>query len=123
MAKPGKGKQAGTKEPAKSEKIIAQNRRARHEYLVLDTLECGIVLTGSEVKSLRNGNVSMEEAYGRVQGDEVTVLEQEPAPGAGDASAQLRLRIACGNRLDQLDLFKGRAQGATLSHGRYRYVH
>ena len=39
----------------KNEKLIAQNRKARHEYEVLDTLECGIVLHGSEVKSLRQG--------------------------------------------------------------------
>jgi SsrA-binding protein len=54
--------------------VIAQNRRARHEYDVLDTLECGIVLVGSEVKSLRTGKLSLEEAYGRVKGDEVWLI-------------------------------------------------
>ncbi len=51
----------------KNERVIAQNRKARHDYHVLETLECGIVLTGSEVKSLRNGLLSLEEAYGRVE--------------------------------------------------------
>ena len=79
MAKQGKNKQddskgSGSKDAVKNEKVIAHNRRARHDYLVLDTLECGIVLTGSEVKSLRNGLMSMEEAYGRVKGDEVWLL-------------------------------------------------
>ncbi len=78
MAKQGKNKKSdskpNSKSDAKNEKVIAHNRRARHDYLVLDTLECGIVLTGSEVKSLRNGNMSMEEAYGRVRGDEVWLL-------------------------------------------------
>lgn len=57
-----------------NERVIAQNRRARHEYDVLDTLECGIVLTGSEVKSLRTGKLSLEESYGRVKGGEVWLV-------------------------------------------------
>ncbi len=74
MAKAGKNKAKANKGEAKNEKVIAHNRRARHDYLVLDTLECGIVLTGSEVKSLRNGLMSMEEAYGRVKGNEVWLM-------------------------------------------------
>lgn len=58
----------------KNERVIAQNRKARHNYQVLETLECGIVLTGSEVKSLRNGLLSMEEAYARVDKDEVWLV-------------------------------------------------
>lgn len=54
--------------------MITQNRKARHNYAVLDTLECGIVLVGSEVKSLRRGSVSLEEAYGRVKAGEVWLL-------------------------------------------------
>ena len=57
-----------------NERMIAQNRRARHEYEVLETLECGIVLVGSEVKSLRAGHVSIEEAYGRMKDDEVWLI-------------------------------------------------
>jgi len=55
-------------------KTIARNRRARHEYDILDQLECGIVLRGSEVKSLRDGKVSLEEAYARIQGNELWLL-------------------------------------------------
>lgn len=54
--------------------MVAQNRRARHEYEIIETLECGVVLVGSEVKSLRNGKVSLEEAYGRVKGEEVWLI-------------------------------------------------
>jgi len=54
--------------------VIAQNRKARHNYLVLDTLECGIMLLGSEVKSLRGGKVSLAEAYGRVRDGEVWLI-------------------------------------------------
>ena len=42
-------------------KVICRNRRAFHEYRIEDTLECGLVLTGTEVKSLRNGKASLEE--------------------------------------------------------------
>jgi SsrA-binding protein len=58
----------------KQERAIAENRRARHEYEVIDTLECGIVLVGSEVKSVRNGRISIEEAYGRIKGEEVWLV-------------------------------------------------
>jgi SsrA-binding protein len=54
--------------------LIAQNRKAGHDYVVLDALECGIVLVGSEVKSLRAGKVSLEEAYGRVREGEVWLI-------------------------------------------------
>lgn len=74
MAKSGKKNKAADKDEDKNQKVIATNRRARHDYQVLDTLECGIVLTGSEVKSLRNGHMSMEEAYGRIKGEEVWLM-------------------------------------------------
>ncbi len=54
--------------------MIAVNRRARFEYEVLETLECGIVLVGSEVKSLRTGKLSLEEAYARVHQGEVWLV-------------------------------------------------
>jgi SsrA-binding protein len=56
---------------APSQKTVASNRRALHDYEILDRFEAGIVLTGSEVKSLRGGRGSLSEAYGRVQGGEV----------------------------------------------------
>ncbi len=70
-------KDAKKPKPADSpnEKVIAQNRKARFEYEVLDTLECGIVLVGSEVKSLRSGQMSMEDAYGRVEKGEVWLMQ------------------------------------------------
>jgi SsrA-binding protein len=58
-----------------NERLIAQNRKARFEYDVLDTLECGIALMGSEVKSLRAGKVSMDEAYGRMDHGEVWLMQ------------------------------------------------
>jgi len=53
---------------------VSENRRGRHDYEILDTLECGIALLGSEVKSLRAGKISIDEAYGRVEKGEVWLL-------------------------------------------------
>lgn len=47
-------------------KVIASNRRAHHDYAIEDEVECGIVLSGSEVKSLREGHVQLADAYARV---------------------------------------------------------
>ncbi|MDR1960421.1 MAG: SsrA-binding protein SmpB [Planctomycetaceae bacterium] len=57
-----------------NERVVSENRKARHEYTVLDTLECGLVLVGSEVKSLRSGTVSLAESYGRVRDGEVWLI-------------------------------------------------
>jgi len=52
-------------------KVVATNRKARHEYEILDTLEAGLVLKGPEVKSLREGKVGFQDAYARLEGGEV----------------------------------------------------
>ena len=57
------------------EAIVCRNRRARHQYDILDTIEAGIVLVGSEVKSLRAGHASIEEAYARVEDGEVFLID------------------------------------------------
>jgi SsrA-binding protein len=67
--KPAKG--GKKKDDDKNERVIADNRKARHNYHVLDSLECGIQLVGSEVKSLRVGGLSLDEAFGRVEHGEV----------------------------------------------------
>lgn len=60
-------------------KLVSDNRRARHEYEILETLECGLMLTGSEVKSLRDGKISLEEAYARVKDGEVWLVNADIA--------------------------------------------
>ncbi|MGH4016965.1 MAG: SsrA-binding protein SmpB [Pseudonocardiaceae bacterium] len=52
-------------------RVIVSNRKARHDYAILDTYEAGIVLTGTEVKSLRAGRASLTDAYGSVEDGEV----------------------------------------------------
>ncbi len=60
--------------------VVASNRRARRNYEVLDTFECGIVLLGTEVKSLRAGGAQMSDAYARVRGDEMWLMGLHIAP-------------------------------------------
>ena len=55
-------------------KLIAENRRSRHDYELLDRLEAGIVLTGTEVKALRAGHVQLGQAYADVRGGEVWLV-------------------------------------------------
>ena len=57
-----------------NERLVCENRKASHNYLVLDSLECGIVLVGSEVKSIREGRISLEESYARVKESEVWLI-------------------------------------------------
>jgi len=59
---------------------IARNRRARHEYHILETWEAGIALTGTEVKSLRNGKANLTDAFGVVKDGEVYLLNLHIAP-------------------------------------------
>jgi SsrA-binding protein len=54
--------------------LICRNKRALHEYAILDKLECGIVLTGTEVKSLREGHGNLEDAYAKIEGGEVWLI-------------------------------------------------
>ncbi len=53
---------------------ISENRKARHRFEIMETLECGIVLVGSEVKSLRNGKLSLDESYGRMRNGELWLV-------------------------------------------------
>ena len=55
-------------------KLVAENRRARFDYFIEDTLEAGIALTGTEVKSLRNGRANIAESYAAVEGREIMLV-------------------------------------------------
>jgi len=55
-------------------KPICRNKRAFHEYAISDTLECGIVLKGTEVKSLREGTANLEDAYAKIEGNELWLI-------------------------------------------------
>jgi len=67
-------------EKALREKTVSTNRRARHEYHILENFECGLVLHGYEVKSIRQGRVNIQDAYGIVRGDEAYVENMHITP-------------------------------------------
>ena len=62
------------KDEAEGIKVICRNKRAFHEYLIHETLECGVVLTGTEVKSLREGTTTLEDAYAKIDDGEVWLI-------------------------------------------------
>jgi len=65
---------------APADRLVAQNRRASHDYAILETLEAGLVLAGTEVKSLRNGKASLQEAWATVEGGEAFVHQMHIPP-------------------------------------------
>jgi SsrA-binding protein len=69
-----------TRDLDSSERVVAQNRRASHDYFILETFEAGLVLSGTEVKSLRAGKASLSEAYATVQNDEAFVVQLHIPP-------------------------------------------
>ncbi|MEZ6133290.1 MAG: SsrA-binding protein SmpB [Pirellulaceae bacterium] len=69
-----KGSKAKASSAAPTYKTISDNRKARHKYAILDAIECGIILRGSEVKSLRDGKCQLDEAYGRVRGETLWLI-------------------------------------------------
>lgn len=98
---------------------VAQNRRARHDYEVLETYECGIALQGSEVKSLRDAKVQLREAYARVEDGELWLYGMHVAPyafatGMGGHDPDRRRKLLVHRR--QIDELMGRTgqEGLTL---------
>ncbi|HEY8571268.1 SsrA-binding protein SmpB [Phenylobacterium sp.] len=61
-------------------KLIAENRRARFDYFLEDTFEAGLSLTGSEVKSLRNGKANIAESYAAVEGNQIVLVNADIPP-------------------------------------------
>ncbi len=78
-----------------SKKVVATNKKARHDYFIEDTYEAGLVLKGSEVKSLRAGRVNLKDSYARVKHGEVFLYNMHISPYAHatyDRPDPLRLR-------------------------------
>jgi SsrA-binding protein len=63
--------------------LIAENRRARFDYFLDDKIEAGLVLTGTEVKSLRNGRANIAESYASVEGNEIVLINADIPPYSG----------------------------------------
>ena len=65
---------------AKGVKVLAQNRKARHDYFIEDTLECGVALAGTEVKSIRLGQCNLKDCYAQVKNGELYVIGMHVSP-------------------------------------------
>ena len=61
-------------------KNIAKNSTAKHNYTIIDTLEAGIVLTGTEIKSIRNGKVNLKDSYAEIKNGEVFICSMHISP-------------------------------------------
>ena len=112
---------------AEDRKVVATNRRARHNYDILDTFEAGMVLTGSEVKSLRAGQVQLKDAYGLMQGGELWLENAHIAPysfaiGGGHAPERKRKLLLHRREIDRL-VGKINEQGLTLVPLQIYFVH
>ena len=101
-----------------ADRTVAQNRKARHDYFVLETFECGIVLTGTEIKSVRDGKVNLKEGYALIRGGELWLVGVHISPyekGSYYNHEPLRDRKLLMKRHEILRLFaKVREQGLTL---------
>ncbi|MHB8330099.1 MAG: SsrA-binding protein SmpB [Acidimicrobiales bacterium] len=117
--RPGRtAKRNPTGDPGERYRQVARNRRARHEYDILETFECGIALQGSEVKSLRAGRVSLQDAFARIDRGEawlvgVHIPPYENATGFG-AHDPVRARKLLLHR-GQIDELFGRTQQQSLT--------
>lgn len=61
-------------------KVVSTNKKARFEFFILETYEAGLVLKGTEIKSVRNGQISLQEAYVRTNGEEIWLVGAHVAP-------------------------------------------
>jgi SsrA-binding protein len=99
-------------------KIVSENRKARHDYLILDQFEAGMVLTGTEVQSMRLGKVNLKDAYAKIKNGEVFLYQMHigPYPFAYyDNHEPLRTRKLLLHRREINRLFaKANEQGHTL---------
>ena len=66
--------------PEKANKTVAQNRKARHDYFIVDAFECGIVLTGTEIKSVRAGNLNLKDSYASLDEGELWLVGMHISP-------------------------------------------
>ena len=103
---------------AEGRKVVASNRRARHNYEILDTFEAGVVLKGSEVKSLRAGQVQLKDAYATIRNGELWLENAHIAPysfasGGGHDPERPRKLLLHRREIDRL-IGKVNEQGLTL---------
>jgi len=85
----------------RGDQVVITNRKARHDYLILDTWECGIVLLGPEVKSIRDSRANLLDAYARVEDGEIWMYGMHVSPYAfsrGDIDPVRRRKLLLNGR-------------------------
>ena len=101
-----------------TDRTVAQNRKARHDYFIIETFECGIVLTGTEIKSVREGKVNLKEGYALIREGELWLTGVHISPyekGSYYNHEPLRDRKLLMKRHEILRLFsRVREKGLTL---------
>lgn len=101
-----------------ADRTVAQNRKARHDYFIMETFECGIVLTGTEIKSVRDGKVNLKEGYALIRNGELWLVGVHISPyekGSYYNHEPLRDRKLLMKKNEILRLFsKVREKGLTL---------
>jgi len=117
-AKKTVAKRLAAKQSPNQDRIVASNRRARFDYDILETYECGIALQGSEVKSLRTGRAQLSDAYARVSNGEMWLFGLHIPPwqfatgfGAHDPNRRRKLLLHRG----EIDELLGRTQQQALT--------
>jgi SsrA-binding protein len=111
-------KRAAAREERGGDRTVATNRRARREYEFLETFEAGIVLQGSEVKSLRDGKAQLNEAYARVDGGELWLFQLHIPPwhfatGFGSHEPDRKRKLLV--HREQIDELLGKTQQQSLT--------
>jgi SsrA-binding protein len=99
-------------------KTVALNRRARHDFTIDETFEAGLVLTGTEIKSIRAGKVTLSDAYARVERDEAWLIGAHIAPWAqgnrnNHEPKRTRKLLLRRSEIDEL-LGRAKAKGQTI---------
>ena len=117
-AKKMAAKRAAEREGRRGDRVVATNRRARHDYEILETIEAGIALRGSEVKSLREGNAQLADAYARVDGGElwlygVHIPPWQFATGFGGHEPDRKRKLLVHRK--EIDELLGRTQQQSLT--------
>ena len=101
-----------------ADRTVAQNRKARHDYFIIEAFECGIVLTGTEIKSVRDGKVNLKEGYALIRNGELWLVGVHISPyekGSYYNHEPLRDRKLLMKKNEILRLFsKVREKGLTL---------
>jgi SsrA-binding protein len=99
-------------------KIVAENRKARHDYIIVDQYEAGLVLTGTEVQSLRLGKANLKDSYAKVKNGEVWLYQMHISPypfAYYDNHDPLRVRKLLLHKREIMRLYaKANEQGHTL---------